>query len=223
MAASLVHNDQLIGVATVGAWLVLIASLALLVRARWPEQSEWSRKVIHIGAGPVVLLAWVLQIERWIAIPAAAAITLAAAVNHRIRLLPGLEDVDRPSYGTVAYGLSITLLLLFYWPDQPAAVCAGVLVMAFGDGLAGLLGTMVVSPSWTLLGQRRSLVGTASMALASLAVLMALATQAQAPGLMTMVGIASVATVLEQVAIGGVDNLTVPIGVAWLWSVGSTA
>ena len=55
MVASLFHTDQLLGVAIVGAWLVLIASLALLVRTRWPEQGEWSRKVIHIGAGPVVL------------------------------------------------------------------------------------------------------------------------------------------------------------------------
>ena len=222
MVASLFHTDQLLGVAIVGAWLVLIASLALLVRTRWPEQGEWSRKVIHIGAGPVVLLAWILQIERWIAVPAAALITLAAALNHRIRLLPGLEDVDRPSYGTVAYGLSITLLMLLYWPGQPAAVCAGVLVMAFGDGLAGLLGTMVTSPSWTLLGQRRSLVGTATMALASLAVLTALATQAPAPSLPAIVGIASVATALEQIATGGVDNLSVPMAVAWLWSVGSS-
>jgi len=95
--------------------------------------------------------------------------------------------------------------------------------MAFADGLAGLLGPQVPSPSWTILGQRRSLVGTATMALTSLAVLLALAALAGAGGQPVptpagVVGIALAAALLEQVAIGGLDNLSVPLAVAWLWS-----
>jgi phytol kinase len=33
-----------------------------------------------------------------------------------------------------------------------------------------------------------------------------------------VVGIALAAALLEQVGIGGLDNLTVPLAVAWLWS-----
>jgi phytol kinase len=33
-----------------------------------------------------------------------------------------------------------------------------------------------------------------------------------------VVGIALAAALLEQVAIGGLDNLSVPLAVAWLWS-----
>jgi hypothetical protein len=40
--------SQLPGVAAVVAWLALVAGLALVVRARWPEQREWSRKLVHI-------------------------------------------------------------------------------------------------------------------------------------------------------------------------------
>jgi phytol kinase len=215
--------QQLIGIAAVLIWLALVAVLALAVRARWPAWSEWSRKVVHIGAGPVVLIAWALGIDRWVALPTAALATLLAAVNHRRRLLPGVEDIDRASYGTVAYGASITLLLLVWWPLEPLVVASGVLVMAFADGLAGLLGPQVASPSWTILGQRRSLVGTATMALTSLAVLLALSALAGAGGQpvptpTAVVAIALAAALLEQVAIGGLDNLTVPLAVAWLWS-----
>jgi phytol kinase len=214
---------QSIGVLAVLVWLTLVASISLAVRARWPERGEWSRKVVHIGAGPVVLIAWALGIDRWIALPTAALATLLAAVNHRRRLLPGVEDIDRASYGTVAYGASITLLLLVWWPWEPLVVASGVLVMAFADGLAGLLGPEVTSPSWTILGQRRSLVGTATMLLTSLAVLLALAAVAGAGGQpvptpAAVVGIALAAALLEQVAIGGLDNLSVPLAVAWLWS-----
>jgi phytol kinase len=216
-------GQQLIGVSAVLVWLTLVTGISLAVRARWPEWGEWSRKVVHIGAGPVVLIAWALSIDRWVALPSAALATLLAAVNHRRRLLPGLEDVNRSSYGTVAYGASITLLLLIWWPRQPLVVASGVLVMAFADGLAGLVGPQLASPSWLILGQRRSLAGTATMALTSLAVLLALAALAGAigqpvPTPASVVVIAVAAALLEQVAIGGLDNLSVPLSVAWLWS-----
>ena len=203
-------------------WLVLLALLAIQVRRRWSEQREWSRKLVHIGTGLVVLIAWGCGIDRLIAIPTAAAITLLAAWNHRLRILPALEDVGRPSYGTVAYGASITALLALFWPAQPAAVASGVLVMAWGDGLAGLLGAAVPSPSWTVLGQRKSLVGTGAMACTSLVVLLIIRLLAQgqglaSPSLLALVTIAAVATASEQVASWGIDNVSVPILTGWLW------
>jgi phytol kinase len=204
----------------VALWLALISAAALLLRHRWPEEREWSRKLVHIGAGPVVLIAWAFGVERWLAVPAAGAITLLAALNHRVRVLPAIEDVERRSYGTIAYGASITLLLWLWWPAHPATVAAGVLVMAFGDGLAGLLGPLIVSPSWTVFGQRRSLAGTAAMGLTSLAVLLALALLGgAAPTPAGIALIAGVATALEQWAFLGIDNFTVPLTVALLWRV----
>jgi phytol kinase len=213
---------QILGMAAVGGWLALLAALALAVRARWPEQREWSRKLVHIGAGVVLPIAWATGISRWVAIPSAAIVTLLAVINHRRRVLPAIEDIDRPSYGTIGYGASITLLLLLGWPARAAAVCAGVLVMACGDGLAGLIGPLHASPSWQVFGQRRSLLGTGVMAAASLAVLAALAAFCRsqglaAPGLGGLVAIAAAAVLLEQVAVAGADNLTVPLGVAALW------
>ena len=215
-------GQQVFGAAVVLLWLLLLAGLALALRSRWPDQPEWSRKLIHIGAGLVVPMAWALGIDRWIAIGAAGLVTVLAAINHRRRLLPGIEDVGRASIGTIAYGGSITLLLLLFWPEQAATVTAGVLVMAFGDGLAGLIGASLVSPCWRVLGQRRSLAGTLTMAVTSLGVLLgvgmvSVAHGLPAPGLAAMVALALAAVLLEQIALLGLDNLTVPIGVSLLW------
>ncbi len=212
---------QLIGVLVVAGWLALLSGAALLLRRRWPEQREWSRKLVHIGAGPVVLIAWAFGVDKLIAVPAAGAITLLAALNHRVRVLPAIEDVERRSYGTIAYGASITLLLWLWWPAHPATVAAGVLVMAFGDGLAGLLGPLMASPSWTVFGERRSLAGTGAMALASLTVLLALGQLGgdPSPAAAEMALIALVATGLEQWALLGIDNFSVPMAVAGLWQV----
>ena len=215
--------QQLLGVGIVGLWLAVVVCTALSVRHRWPTQREWSRKVVHIGTGPVVLLAWWFGINRWLALPAALLVTLATALNHRFRVLPAVEDVGRHSYGTIAYGASISLLLALFWPEQPLAVAAGALVMALGDGLAGLVGPQLQSPRWQLFGQSKSLAGTASMAGASLLVLAALAAAAEgsglaAPPLPNLLLIALLATALEQLSSFGIDNLSVPLLSSLLWS-----
>lgn len=210
--------QQALGIGVIGLWLACLALLAMAIRQRWNAHGEWSRKLVHIGGGAVVPLAWLFGIERWLAIPAAAVITLLALLNHRRRLLPAIEDVGRSSYGTVAYGASITLLLLLFWPQRPDAVCAGVLVMAVADGLAGLLGPRIPSPSWRVLGERRSLAGTATMALASLLVLLGVAAVVpNAPAWPLLLVLALIATALEQIALQGIDNLSVPLAVALLW------
>ena len=230
-------QQQLIGIGAVGLWLAGLAFAAIQLRARTTaalsgtasgvaaaSTREWSRKLVHIGTGAVVPIAWLVGIDRLIAIPAAAAITLLAAINHRYRLLPAIEDVGRHSYGTIAYGASITLLLCRFWPQHSDAVCAGVLVMAVGDGLAGVIGSWVRSPSWVLFGHRKSLVGTAVMASSALLVLLLLAQISpllgadSAPPLGGLVAIALIATSLEQLAWLGIDNLSVPIVSGWLWA-----
>ncbi len=201
----------------------MVLAMALVVRHRWPQQREWSRKLVHIGTGPVVLLAWGFGIGREIALPVALLVTAATVLNHRYQLLPAVEDVGRPSYGTVAYGASISILLALYWPQQPLAVAAGVLVMAFGDGLAGLVGPALPSRRWSLWGQTKSLAGTGCMLLAALTVLGLLAALASstgqpAPAAAACLGLALLATALEQWSVFGVDNLSVPVLTGVLWS-----
>ena len=192
---------------------------ALACRQRWPNQRELSRKIVHIGIGPVLPLAWLLDVPASIAVPCAVVVTLIAFINHRWNLLPAVEDVGRNSYGTVAYGFAICLLLLLFWADNPSAACAGVLVMAFGDGLAGLIGRAVRSPNWTILDQRKSIVGTTTMAITSAVVLLALVliTQSQLTPLRLIV-VCTLAVGLEQLSFWGIDNLTVPLGVALSWT-----
>ena len=200
--------------------MLLVLSAALVCRKRWPEQRELSRKIVHIGTGPVVVLAWWLSIPASIAVPVAFAVTVITAINHRIQLLPAVEDVDRNSYGTVAYGLAISLLLLLFWPEQAVAVCAGVLVMAFADGLAGLVGRGMTSPSWTVWQQRKSIAGTVTMGLVTALVLILLVLISQSSlHPLRLIAVCALAVGLEQWGRWGIDNLTVPlaVGLCWAW------
>jgi phytol kinase len=201
-------------------WISTILIVAVVCRNYFPAQKELSRKIVHIGTGPVIPLAWALGISANLAIPVAGIITIVLLINHQLRLLPALEDVNRQSYGTIAYGLSITFLLIFLWPEHADAVSAGVLVMSFGDGLAGLIGRQLNSPHWVVFGQRKSIAGTLTMAIV-VAVIISLLTIISGASLhpLLIVVITFLAVSLEQISPWGIDNLTVPIGVAygWLW------
>ena len=184
----------------------------------FPHEKELSRKIVHIGSGPIIPLAWWLNISSLIAIPLACIITIALCLNYRFKLLPSIENVERKSFGTIAYGLSITILIIFFWENRPDAVTAGVLMMAFGDGLAGLIGPKIKSPSWLIMGQRKSLIGTLTMGITGIIILAAIN---QVTGLhlelVDILTITSLAVLLEQISPWGIDNITVPIGVAISW------
>ncbi|BEV35362.1 dolichol kinase [Synechococcus sp. M16CYN] len=199
--------------------MVCLGSLALTSRQRWPHKRELSRKIIHIGTGAVVPLAWLFAIPSMIAIPFAAVITLVTAINHQWQLIPAIEDIDRKSYGTIAYGLAITILLILFWPHRADAVCVGVLVMALGDGLAGLIGQQLNTPRWTIFQQTKSIAGTSTMAIVSALVLFALSNFTNSYlSVPVAIAIVLTATGLEQLSIRGIDNLSVPLAVGLAWS-----
>ena len=197
----------------------MVIAGAVLCRRLRPNQRELSRKIVHIGTGAVVPLAWFFEIPFVVALPVAAVITVVTTINHQWRFIPAVEDVDRNSYGTIAYGIAITTLLLLFWPTRADAVSAGVLVMAMGDGLAGLIGRNVASPKWVLFGQTKSSVGTMTMAVVSGLVLIGLARWSGADlSLPAALGMVAMATGLEQLSWRGLDNLSVPLSVGVLWS-----
>ena len=200
-------------------WMAMVTAGAVLCRRLRPNQQELSRKIVHIGTGAVIPLAWFFEIPFVVALPVAAVITVVTTINHQWRFIPAVEDVDRNSYGTIAYGIAITTLLLLFWPTRADAVSAGVLVMALGDGLAGLIGRNVASPKWVLFGQTKSSVGTMTMAVVSGLVLIGLARWSGADlSLPAALGMVAMATGLEQLSWSGLDNLSVPLSVGVLWS-----
>ena len=212
-----------IAIIIIALWIVTILIIAFLCKRYFPNKEELSRKIIHIGTGPVILLAWLFNIPKNIAFLSAFFITIALGLNYQFRLLPGIEDIERKSFGTVAYGISITLLLLLFWPQYALSISIGILSMAFGDGLAGLIGRSINSPKWSVLGQTKSIAGTCTM---SSVVAITTATISFINNLditaTEIIVISLIATFLEQISPWGIDNITVPIGVTFLgiWLIG---
>ncbi len=110
-----------------------------------------SRKIIHIGTGPIFVLCWLLFND------AASARYLAALVPGLITVqfvLVGLGVVkdeaavqamtrtgDRREIlrGPLFYGIVFVVLTLWYWKDSPIGMTA-LMLMCGGDGLADIVG-----------------------------------------------------------------------------------
>ena len=212
-----------IAIFIIALWIIIVLLIAFLCKRYFPKKEELSRKIIHIGTGPVILLAWLFDVPKNIAFFTAFSITIALGVNYQYRLLPAIEDIERKSFGTIAYGISITLLLLLFWPHYASSVCIGVLSMAFGDGLAGLIGRSVKSPKWSILDQTKSIVGTLTMG-SVVAITTSIISSTNNLGIqpLEILVISLIATFLEQISPFGIDNLTVPIGVTCIgiWLIG---
>jgi len=213
-----------IAIIVIALWIITILLIAFLCKRYFPKKEELSRKIIHIGTGPVILLASLFDIPKNIAFFSAFFVTIALGINYQFRLLPAIEDIERKSFGTIAYGISITLLLLLFWPRYASSISIGVLSMAFGDGLAGLLGRSINSPKWSILGQTKSIIGTLTMA-SVVAITTSIISSTNNLGIqpLEILVISLIATFLEQISPWGIDNITVPIGVTCIgiWLIGT--
>ena len=192
-------------------YLLLIFLITFIYQSFRPENKELLRKIIHIGIGPLIPFAKVLEINQNIAQYFAAFISLLVLINYVYRLFPVIEDIDRKSFGTLFYCLSLFILISIFWDKDPSSLYAGVFIMTFGDGLAGLLGKNTKSPNWTIFSQKKSFLGTATMFFVSLIITVSLAYLGNNEISFLLPLIALLATIIEQFSIAGIDNLFVPI------------
>jgi len=204
----------------VAAWLGLVGGVAEGLRRTTGVDTEITRKIVHIGAGQVILLAWWLHTPTWMGLTASVVFSGVALFSYRYPILPGINGVGRNSLGTFFYAISIGVLTACFWPmGQPAYAVLGILVMTWGDGLAALVGQNFGRHPYVIFGNKKSIEGSLTMALASFVVsVLVLGAIAGItwPVLGIAAGVAIAATLLETLSFYGLDNLTVPLCSAFI-------
>lgn len=201
----------------VALWVGGVTLVAEELSRRNLASSETVRKIVHIGTGNVIVLAWWLNTPTWLGIGASVLFGAIALLSYKFPLLPGINSVGRKSLGTFFYAVSIGVLTAIYWDQAPQFAVIGILIMTWGDGLAALIGQRFGKHPYTIGDLRKSWEGSLTMALVSFAVtlLMLLVTQGFNLAILAVsLTVAIAATALETFSKYGVDNLTVPLGSA---------
>ncbi|MBK1988096.1 phosphatidate cytidylyltransferase [Sphaerospermopsis aphanizomenoides BCCUSP55] len=207
-------------ITSASAWVLLIILIAWVVSRFTNSEAEIIRKIVHIGTGNVILLAWWLNIPAFLGITAAILASIITLLSYIFPILPGINSVGRQSLGTFFYAVSIGILVAWFWYLQlPQYAALGILIMAWGDGLAALIGQKFGQHKYKLFGSQKSWEGSLTMTLISFLISnsILLATQSNIWQIWIIsIAVAIVATLLEAFSFLGIDNLTVPLGSAAL-------
>jgi phytol kinase len=219
-------------------WLRLLDTLA----RRKVISRHLSRKLIHIGTGPIFVLCWLLYSgepqSRWLAALVPAVITLQFALiglgrlkdEDAVQAMSRSGDRRELLYGPLQYGIIFVLMTLIFWTDSPVGIVA-LMILCGGDGLADVIGRQWgrAKLPWNT---RKSWAGSATMFLAGFGFALAyLALFARlgvfdlsvAAALLPLGLICLAATVVEAVSGQDMDNITITVtalGVAWLLTEG---
>jgi phytol kinase len=225
-------------------WLRFIDALAH--RRRSPSgggliEQKLSRKIIHIGTGPLFVLCWNLfsaqPWARWLAALAPFAVTAQfvlvgfgiirdeAAVKAMTRTGNPREILHGPLY----YGIVFVVCTILFWKHSPVGLLA-LMLMCGGDGLADVVGRrwgraklpFSAEKSWA--GSAAMFVGGFAFGFGSLALFNALGNFQPPLNVAVAAGasgaIAFVAALVEALPFRDVDNLTVTVvavALGWLW------
>jgi len=162
-------NNYLALVITFALAMIFLRAMDFIAHRGWMD-SKLSRKIIHIGTGPLFVLCWLLFKDtpdaRWLAALVPFAITVQFALigfgvikdEASVQAMSRTGDPKEILRGPLYYGIMFVILTLIYWKDSPVGVIA-LMMMCGGDGIADIVGRNITSPklAWS---KEKSVAGT---------------------------------------------------------------
>jgi phytol kinase len=162
-------------IATLLTFAIAITFLRLMdyIANRGWIDSKTSRKLIHIGTGPIFVLCWLifpdLPISRWLAALVPLLITVQFALvgtgilkdEAAVKAMSRTGDRREILRGPLFYGIVFVAITLLYWKDSLIGIPA-LMMMCGGDGIADIVGRRVRSPKlpWS---REKSVAGSLSV------------------------------------------------------------
>ncbi len=222
-------NNYLALFITSAAGLVWLRLNDLAAHRGWIG-GQLSRKIIHIGTGPIFVLCWLLFTDEPSSRYLAALVPLAITAQFALVGLGIIKDEaavqamsrsgDRREIlrGPLFYGIVMVVVTALYWLDTPIGIVA-LMLMCGGDGIADILGRRfgkaklpwAKEKSW--IGSLGMFLGGWLFALGIVAFFVATEIFAGPVGdyLLPISVIVIVGTVVESLPFRDVDNLTVAV------------
>jgi phytol kinase len=201
------------------ALTVLIVFVLLTSNELWWRHhtihSELSRKFIHVSVGSFVafwpyFLSW-RQIQLL-----SIAFLVIVVISKYMHFFRALHSVQRPTWGEVLFAISVGAIT-FITHDK-AIYAAALLQMSLADGMAAVIGTRYGNrQKYSIFGYTKSVLGTLTFFIVSVIILVGFSHYAHVNlGLAWIAAIGASASLIENFAIRGLDNLFVPLAVSLL-------
>lgn len=222
-------NNWIALIITFAAALGWLRLMDFFAHRGWIE-SRLSRKIIHIGTGPIFVLCWLLfdggVASRWMAALVPFAITVQFALiglgiikdEASVKSMSRTGDPKELLRGPLFYGIAFVVLTIAFWLDSPVGIVA-LMLMCGGDGIADVVGRKVKSAKlpWSrnksVAGSLAVFIGGWILAILVVAIYISAGVFAGSIGnyMLPITIIAFVGMLVESLRFKDVDNLTVTI------------
>lgn len=182
---------------------------------------ELSRKFIHIMAGNWIFIPYYFLGNSILSIFAGLGsvfLNVYILKSKKFKFITRYENYGKKDYSIVYYSFSIFLLMIFsYLLKDVSFACAGILVMAYGDGLAAIFGKMYGKSYNFDKIDNKSFVGSFVLFCTTFIILFILNHYIGIISMPMCISIALFSTIVELFSTDGLDNITLPITVFVLY------
>lgn len=207
-----------IGILVSYIYIGLIIVFAKLFEKR---DKEISRKFIHIMLGNWWFIAMYFFTNVWSAMFVPITFIVINYISYKKNIIGVMERDNQDGLGTVYYAISLLILVIISFGIFKNTLMGLIpnLIMAYGDGLAGMLGKSIKSKKYKLLDTTKSLAGSLTMFIVS-AIFIIIYFIFLGKGIeFVFLGllVALIATLIEAISIKGIDNISVPMIVVLLF------
>lgn len=230
----MINNNLLALIITLAAALLWLRINDIAAHRGWIS-SQLSRKIIHMGTGPIFVLCWLLFTDAPASRYWAALVPLVITIQFALVGLGILKDkaaVQAMSRtgdpreilrGPLFYGIVFVVLTIIYWLDSPIGMVA-LMLMCGGDGLADIVGRRWGNAKLPWAGDK-SWIGSLGMLLGGwlfavfiiwVFVTTNIFTAPFSAYLPTLTIIALVGTLVESLPVKDFDNITVTLAAVLL-------
>lgn len=209
---------NIIGIIVSYVFIIVVVILAKLLEK---QGKEASRKFIHI-----ILSNWwfiaMYFFTNWIwASIVPLSFIIINYISYKSNLIKVMEREKNDGLGTVYYAISLFAISVFTFGviHKPEVGLVSVLVMGYGDGLAGVVGRAIESKTFKVGNTTKSVAGSMTMFLITF-MLVSIFLGAKGIELFAIksIIIAAILTIVEATSVKGTDNLTVPLSVCIILS-----
>ena len=193
--------------------LLIVFVILVLNELYWRSKkrhSELSRKFIHIVVGSFVAF-WPFYLP-WSDIQIISlAFIVVVLISRKINLFKSIHSVGRTTWGELYFGISVGLVSVM--SSNKWVYMVAILQMSLADGLAAVIGSSVlIGRRYKIFGHNKSVIGSLTFYIISfiLTVVYLIFSKGQSQPATVLIVLPLISTVLENISVGGLDNLTVP-------------
>ena len=206
--------SSLLNIAIVAAITLILLIAVEAIGKKGRLNAEYVRKIAHVGAGLIYFFAPYLFATHWPVLCLALIFTTVFIISRRFGFFPSLHPASRQSIGELVYPFGIYLAFLLA-EGNSLLFQISVLVLAFADTAASLIGQRYGRLHYKIMKSIRSVEGSLAFGLITfLIVLISLYVFTDVAGYSSIavaLGTGFIVTIVEAISPKGLDNVFVPV------------